>query len=141
MSHPNTLPSAVQDRYSNHSNFNESQSVDEATVDPSSPDVVAHHTQLPAMCRDMLRIIFVLNRHPEQKATGVNIINQIEDEYGAEIGSPYDRLDNLVEADLVEKQHVDGLRKRYTLTQQGQLPLRTLAKLSINHLQPLLSDD
>jgi predicted transcriptional regulator len=117
----------------------ESQSVSEATVSPSHPDIVAYHTQLTGMCRDMLRTIHALNRS-ETVATGVNIEARMEAEYGYEIGDVHDRLAVLVENDHITKQYVNGRTKRYQITQYGQRSLRALALVTIADLEPLLDD-
>ena len=124
---------------SGHTPFDESQSVSEATVDPSHPDVVAYHTQLTGMCRDMLRTVLALNRSGTV-ATGVNIEARMEAEYGYDPGDVYKSLQHLVENDHVTKQYIDGRTKRYQVTQHGQRSLRALAIVMLADLEPLLTE-
>ena len=125
---------------SGHTSFDESQTVSEATVDPSYPDVVAYHTQLTGMCRDMLRTVLALNRS-ETVATGVNIEARMEAESGYELLDVHDRLQHLVENDHVTKQFINGRTKRYRITQYGQRSLRALAIVTLVDLEPLLTDN
>jgi hypothetical protein len=130
------------DADTNHTSFEESQSGQEAVADTTNPNVVAGHTQLTAMCRDFLRVVYALNEaDDDHPPTGCRIVTLLETEYGAEIGAPYNRLDELVDSGLVEKQYLTGKRKTYHVTPRGIRLLEDLAYFTTTQLAPLAPTD
>jgi len=88
-------------------------SVDAEAAEPS----VAN---LTAFKRDLL---WILNDSGEQK--GVDIRLALEDYYEKPVnhGQLYPNLDDLVDADLVEKEKLDGRTNGYSLTEAGRRAL------------------
>lgn len=135
---PKTHVDTVSAEDTLHSSFAESQPVQEAVVEAANPTIVAGHTELPAMCRDFLRVVYALNRaESDQSPTGRRITHRLETEYGVEIGAPYNRLDQLADRDLITKQHLTGKRKTYHVTPRGIRLLEDLAYFTSIHLSPL----
>jgi len=75
---------------------------------------------LTAFQRDVLWVLA-----DESGLKGVTIKHRLEDYYADQVNHAqlYPNLDDLVDAELVEKEHVDGRTNAYSLTEAGRRSL------------------
>ena len=88
-------------------------------------DLAGAHADLSAFCRDLLRVVAVIEYKTAAKPTGAKIMEKIQDDYSRDIPhSVYNRLTDLADRGLIEKQPYIAQTKLYTLTPAGKEVLR-----------------
>ncbi|MFC7134314.1 MULTISPECIES: PadR family transcriptional regulator [Salinibaculum] len=107
-------------------------STDTTTTD--STDTTTTWTDLSAFQRDTLAVLQEID-HEDATSYGLEIKRRLEDLYGEEVnhGRLYPNLDQLVQADLVEKSDLDERTNRYALTHAG----KRLLEVQAEHLATL----
>jgi DNA-binding PadR family transcriptional regulator len=88
-------------------------------------DLDGAHADLSAFCRDLLRTVAVIEHNTTAQPTGAKIMERIQEDYAREIPhSVYNRLTDLADRGLIEKQHYVAQTKLYRLTSAGKEVLR-----------------
>jgi DNA-binding PadR family transcriptional regulator len=83
------------------------------------------HADLSGLCRDLLRVVAVIEYKTTAPPTGVKITEKIQEDYNRDVPhSVYNRLSELADRGLIKKQPHIGQTKLYTLTSDGKKVLR-----------------